>query len=231
MKLQVKGLGAQRKKIAVLGGLGVILVYFLFFSSSNDDVPHPPARAASSAAPVSFRLPVPETKPRSSLGRESQSARPEFKMVTGDKQLDPSTIDPTLRLDLLAKVQAVTLENGERNIFQFGAAPLPPKPEPKIIPRAPGSPGLPEGGGSALGPLAGAPAPPPIPLKFYGYSTPVAKGDKRVFFLDGDDIIVVNEGQMVKNRYKVVRIGINSVVVEDVQFKNQQTLPLEEQPG
>jgi hypothetical protein len=82
-----------------------------------------------------------------------------------------------------------------------------------------------------MGPLAGTPAPPPIPLKFYGYSIPVLKGDKRVFFLDGDDIIVVNEGQMIKNRYKVVRIGINSVVVEDVQFSSQQTLPLEELPG
>jgi hypothetical protein len=36
---------------------------------------------------------------------------------------------------------------------------------------------------------------------------------------------------MIKSRYKVVSIGINSVVVEDVQFQNQQTLPLEEQAG
>ena len=39
------------------------------------------------------------------------------------------------------------------------------------------------------------------------------------------------EGQLVKSRYKLVRVGINSVVVEDVQFKHQQTLPLEEEKG
>ena len=47
--------------------------------------------------------------------------------------------------------------------------------------------------------------------------------------MEGDDIHVVREGEVVKNRYKIVRIGVNSVVVEDLQFKSQQTLPLEEQ--
>jgi hypothetical protein len=53
-------------------------------------------------------------------------------------------------------------------------------------------------------------------------------GEKRAFFLDGDDIVVATEGQLIKQRYKVIRIGVNSVVVEDMQFQNQQTLPLEE---
>ncbi len=238
MNIQIKGSGAQRKKIAILGGLALVLAYFLFFPSSDDDVPHPPARAAASAsstAPAAaFRLPAPETKPRSSLRRESQPARPEFKMSTGETRPDPTTIDPTLRLDLLAKVQSVTLAGGERNLFQFGAAPLPPTPEPKIIPHSQGASGRPgQPGVAADGQPAQAskPAPPPIPLKFYGYSSPASKGDKRAFFLDGEEIIVATEGQMIKNRYKVVRVGINSVVVEDVQFDNQQTLPLEEQPG
>ena len=49
--------------------------------------------------------------------------------------------------------------------------------------------------------------------------------------MEGEDIHVVREGDLVKNRYKIVRIGVNSVVVEDTQFKSQQTLPLEEQPS
>jgi hypothetical protein len=34
---------------------------------------------------------------------------------------------------------------------------------------------------------------------------------------------------MIKKRYKIVRIGVTSAVVEDTEFKsnNQQTLPLE----
>ena len=48
------------------------------------------------------------------------------------------------------------------------------------------------------------------------------------FFLDGEDIIVTWEGDMIKNRYKVVRVGVNSVEMEDTQFKSTQTLQLQE---
>jgi hypothetical protein len=66
-------------------------------------------------------------------------------------------------------------------------------------------------------------------LKFYGYISPSNQPNKRAFFMEGEDIHVVREGDVVKSRYKIVRIGVNSVVVEDMQFKSQQTLPLEEQ--
>jgi hypothetical protein len=152
----------------------------------------------------------------------------QFKLGIGDKQPDPGSVDPTLRLDLLARVQAVGMAGGVRNLFQFGATPLPKIPEPKIpviiTPAVPTpTPGPPP-----------TPPPPPIPLKFYGYATPAPSGAKRVFLLDNEDIIVAVEGQLLKSRYKLVRIGINSVVLEDLQFKHQQTLPLEEekaQPG
>ncbi len=75
------------------------------------------------------------------------------------------------------------------------------------------------------------PPPPPIPLKFYGFVNPLKAGTKRAFFLEGDEIHVAAEGDIIKKRYKVVRIGVNSAVVEDTQFQHQQTLPLEEQVG
>jgi hypothetical protein len=122
----------------------------------------------------------------------------------------------------------VNLEGGERNLFQFGAAPAPKTPEPKIVPKPAGPAAI---AANAPPETPSKPPPPPIPLKFYGYSSQAQQTDKRAFFLDGDDIIVASEGQVIKSRYKVVRIGINSVVVEDVQFQHQQTLPLEEQAG
>jgi len=41
--------------------------------------------------------------------------------------------------------------------------------------------------------------------------------------------VIAAEGDTIKKRYKIVRIGVNSAVVEDTEFKNnnQQTLPLE----
>ena len=55
---------------------------------------------------------------------------------------------------------------------------------------------------------------------------------KRAFFLDGEDIVVAGENDVIRNRFKIIRIGVNSAVVEDTTNKIQQTLPLvEELPG
>ena len=68
-------------------------------------------------------------------------------------------------------------------------------------------------------------------MKFYGYLSARSDAGKRAFFLDGDDIFVVEEGDLIKKRYKIVRIGVNSVTVEDTQFKNTQTVPLQMPPA
>jgi hypothetical protein len=145
-----------------------------------------------------------------------------------EDRVDPMSIDPTLRLDLLAKVQAVNIEGGRRNLFQVGAPPLPPEPTVTMKQDAQVAqmgPQLPPGPPPAPPP----PQAPPITLKYYGYSS--ARGDNRkhAFFLDGEDILVAAEGETVKKRYRVVRIGVNSVVMEDTQFKHEQTLPLQEE--
>ena len=75
-----------------------------------------------------------------------------------------------------------------------------------------------------------APSAPPIPLKYYGFTNTKGEPRKKAFFLDGEDIIVAWEGETVKSRYKVVRVGVNSIEMEDTQFKSKQTLPLEPEP-
>jgi hypothetical protein len=239
MNFHVKGLGADRKKVIILGSVLVLLAVVFYFNvlAPGDDAPVQQARtgqsAVSSARPeaVGGMVRPPEDTRRTQLrpGRGG-GARPEFKVGLKDKQPDPASVDPTLRLDLLAKVQAVRMAGGVRNLFQFGASPLPPKPEPKITLMGAGAPAP---AATPMGPPP-TPPPPPIPLKFYGYAAPAPSGAKRVFLLDGEDIIVATEGQLVKSRYKLVRVGINSIVLEDEQYKRQQTLQLEEekaQPG
>jgi hypothetical protein len=237
MKPRLTGVGADKKKMAALGGLVLILGY-VFYSNvlaPSDDVPAPRPRAAARAAASDAVVsgPATETRPRPPLRPGTQAARLQFKMSPRDQRPDPTAIDPTLRLDLLAKVQSVTLEGGARNLFQFTSAPLPKTPEPKIVPRVPGRAG--RAALAAANVQAAAepakPQPPPIPLKFYGYTSQARQTERRAFFLDGEDIVVASEGQTIKNRYKVVRISINSVVVEDTQFQHQQTLPLEETAG
>lgn len=245
MNLIPSQLGAEPKKLAVLGALAVVLIV-VYVVNRTPDVPQ---QAASITTPVA-RTPVPleslssRTRSASNLTpvpvqggaptRRGEAAiqdfKPTLKLPDG---VDVSRIDPALKLDLLARLQELPLEGGERSLFEFGAAPKPKTPTPtvaKVVPIAP--------------PVATPPAPvtpakpaiPPIPLKFYGYVSEAAGivpgAAKRAFFLDGEDIVVAGENDVIRNRFKIIRIGVNSAVVEDTTNKNQQTLPLiEELPG
>jgi hypothetical protein len=228
--------GAERKKIVFLVVLTAAAAYLLYsnvFSSApgsdSSGSPHAVARPANSPAGSQKATPAPATPSpsaqKAASRRTTQEFRPAWKRKT---TVDTSAIDPKLRLDLLAKVQAVELGPAERNVFQFGAAAAPALPkEPRpIIPKSPAQiRAEQEAAAAAIGP----PPPPPIPLKYYGYTAQRVDGHKRAFFLDGDDIFVAAEGDVVKRRYKVVRIGVNSAVVEDTQLNNTQTLPLAEE--
>jgi len=228
-------LGGDRKRLAMLGGL-VVIGGYLFYSNVVSDSPAPretprPTGALSHTSPAPPEAPgVPPKRPIQT-GRASEDFRPRMpnqKSGKPEDRIDPMSIDPTLRTDLLTKVQGVELAGGSRNLFQFGAAPPPPLPKGDDIVKVKDPASEPP---KPMGPPAPPPPPPPPPilLKYYGYSS--AKGDarKHAFFLDGDEILVAAEGEMVKKRYKVVRIGVNSVVMEDTQFKHEQTLPLAEE--
>jgi hypothetical protein len=66
-------------------------------------------------------------------------------------------------------------------------------------------------------------------FKYYGYKVLKSNGRKEAFLLDGDEIIIAGEDEPVKRgRYKVVKIGVNSITIEDTQFKSTQTLPMQE---
>jgi hypothetical protein len=228
-------LGAERKKVVFLSALAVAAAYLLYTNVFS--TPSSAARTRVSLPPVPQAMPLPAvttpgaaSRPGTAASRRTTSEfRPSFKT----KDLDPSTVDPKLRLDLLAKVQGVDVGPAQRNLFQFGvaAAPAIVKEPRKIIPltqeqiaqqQALLNPGPPQ-----------PPPPPPITLKYYGYAAQRADGRKRAFFLDGDDIFVAAEGELIKRRYKVVRIGVSSVEVEDTQFNHTQPLPLAEEapPG
>lgn len=71
-----------------------------------------------------------------------------------------------------------------------------------------------------------AAAPPPIPLKFFGFANQPGE-PKKVFLSKGEDVFIAGEGEIVDRRYKVVRITPNSVEVQDVVGSGPpQNLPL-----
>jgi hypothetical protein len=142
------------------------------------------------------------------------------------------TVDPTLHLELVKKLQEAAGDTGGRNLFQFGPPPPPPPtpeqiaklnhPEPVVTPQP-----------QNVAPAGPPPPPPPAPisLKYYGLSTARANGKKVAFFMDGEAILMAGEGEMLQKRYRVVRIGVNSVVLEDTQLKREQSVPLASEPN
>ncbi len=241
-------LGAEPKKVMILGGLLAVagVIYFI----NRDDTGGPPREAQQAATPVAKAVdPVKEAtkslmpdlaKPagptRARSQREaSQEFRPTLKAKRPEDRPDPTTIDPTLQLALLTRLKDVKLDRGStRSLFDFSAAPVAivKAPDPgKIKPGAKGATVAVVTPPAVPGPPPGPPPPPPapkIPLKFYGFIENKQSRTKRALLLEGEEIFVAIEGETVKKRYKVIRIGINSVVMEDTEFKSQQTLPLEE---
>src|ERR1043166_2295313 len=220
----------QPKQLAILGILVIVLgvVYWTNRTPSASEVSVAPTSAPSVLNPLGPRPapsgPMPTQRASGRGERVMEDFRPSLKLKEG---VDVTRIDPTLKLDLLAKVRNVPREGGSRSLFEFSQPPAPPQPKVTIKPGPEVAAAKPPESGTP--PAPANPAPPPTPLKFYGYVGGPQSGVRRAFFLDGDDIFVAGENDMIRNRYKIIRIGVNSAVVEDTSNKNQQTLQLVEE--
>lgn len=135
----------------------------------------------------------------------------------------PGTVDPTslnVRLDALQGKRPGPGE-AERNPFRFQPKPPPPPPpQPKTE----------SGGarGAALEPPpvpAGPPPPPPIPLKFFGIVEKPGAG-KVAAFTDCRATYYGREGEVVAGQYRLVKIGIESVVMEYTDGRGRTTIRL-----
>jgi len=233
-------LGTKDKKkvyaLVVLGGVMVWAVYTNLLS--GPDLPPSSSTTGERTAtrnpiiPVVGTGPVSPTATRSRIRTGDSGFHPVLHKKGDEKNpIDPGTIDPTLRRDRLEAVQAVDLEGGSRNLFQFGAPPAPKAEAPKgeetkvfpfVGPRQPAPPPA---------PTAPPPPPPPrpIPLKFYAFWVAREDGRRTACFMDGEEIVMAGEGETLKRRYRVIRINPTSVVMEDLEVKQQQTLPLAEE--
>jgi len=226
---------AEPKKLALLGAI-LVVAGVVYWINSGPNIPEG-AKASSAAAlkvqPAPAVAPRPTSvssapRPATRGGRPPNSAddfRPTLKLPEG---LDISRVDPTLKLDLLGRVREVSVESGSRSLFEFYTPPPPPPPKVTIVPTP--APKIADGKQTEAPKVAQLPPPPPpIPLKFYGLSGGLRSTIRRAFFLDGEDIVQAGENETIRNRYKILRIGVNSAVVEDTVAKNQQTLQMVEE--
>jgi hypothetical protein len=227
-------LGTNNKKQTYFLGLLILVAAYLVYDNvlSGPSVPAQQQRVQRpTAAPAESPIPAaPTTAPRRSGSRNrSEEVHWVFMAKRAEDRPDPASIDPTLFLDRLKKVQAVDLAGGSRNLFQFSTPPVkaaePLKGKEPVVavvkPPAPVKPVV-------TGP---PPDPPPVPppYKFYGYSTARKNGKRTAYFLDGEDILLATEGDTLKRKYKVLRISPTSVMIEDLDAKKQVSVPLTEE--
>lgn len=196
-------LGTENKKktiwAAVLGGLALLAVAYQFLPMFFSSSPSADS-SAQAAGPLATRV-------SATRGKAAKKQRAD-------------NLDPTLRLDLLAASEQTQYEGNGRNIFVS-------RPDEVVIPKAMGNGSTDRA--EVKNPVytpPPVPPPTPIPLKFFGFASKPGE-PKKIFLSQGEDVWVAGEGEIVNRRYKVVRINVNSVEMQDVVNSGPpQNIPL-----
>lgn len=203
-------LGTEKKwQVAAIGGLLIVAVggigYEIYSNFiAGPSVPSHPTVVAQKAAPA--------TSPHSSA-TESSSTGPDAQKLNG------SNIDPTLHLDKLAMSEDVEYAGTGRNIFSADSVPSPQQIEAQLASARNNAPVV------APPVVPEKPKPPPIELKYFGYTQDRNKSIE-AFFVRGDDVFIAKSGEIVDHRYKIGAIQPANVDVTDLGYNNTQNLPL-----
>jgi hypothetical protein len=108
-----------------------------------------------------------------------------------------------------------------RNLFRFKSKAAPPAP---AIARGTAPSMLVN---PALAPPPGPPPPPPITLKFIGIVEAPAKARKLAILSDSAGHVFQGaEGELVEGRYRIVRIGVESIEMSYLDGRGRQTIRL-----
>lgn len=127
--------------------------------------------------------------------------------------------DPALPLENLDKIRKREYTGTGRDIFSTVLPP--PQRAPEEIER------------EARPDRFAGPAPEPelrIPFRYYGYADDPGGRPRRGFFTDGEEIWIAREGDTMLMRFRVVRLGDDSAVVEESATGRRATIPMEQPP-
>ena len=126
---------------------------------------------------------------------------------------------PDIKLETL-KQRRPENEGGQRNPFRFYVPPPPPPPPPPVATVKPPVVAPPPIEPADLKP----PPPPPITLKFIGWLEGVPGKGKVAVFSDCRATMRGSEGDIIDGRYRLVRIGVESVVMEYPDGRGRTTI-------
>ncbi len=124
-------------------------------------------------------------------------------------------------------------EAGRRDLFAFGRVrePEPEEGAPAEVVKTPPPASGPGGtaAGAPGGPMASGPLTPTLPplnLKYIGSVENKAGVKVAVLMTDRKEVLTGQAGQVVANRYRIARIGLESVDLEDVGSGQSRRIPL-----
>ena len=214
--------GAEnRKKTLAAGALGAValvcifIIYNALFAGSS---PAPTPTPAPVATPTHAANATPA---QATTQRPVNTGQPSIAGVDAEKLASTSaSLDPTLDQTAMHRAENLVYSGTGRNIFSLTYTPPPmvlpktppPRPKQQVITPPP--------------PPPGPPPPPPINLKFFG-TAKRASGPIQAFLLQNDNVYLASAGEIVAHKYRIVSINLNSIQVEDLQYNNTQTLPLQ----
>lgn len=132
----------------------------------------------------------------------------------------PAERAPAVHLEALRAEQRVQPGEARRNLFRF-------KPKPASPPPGAGAAraSLPAGAAPAV--LPSGPPPPPIALKFIGIVEKTDKSERLAVLSDGRGVpISGKEGDIIEGRYRILRIGNESIEMAYLDGRGRQTIRL-----
>jgi hypothetical protein len=146
---------------------------------------------------------------------EQSSAPTQPSVLSADTRFVPLTVkEPALQVDRLNELQNDEYTGTHRNIFVAGPMAPPPGAAPVV-----------EASRPFVGPMPPPPPPPlQVPVEFYGVES--SNGKKVALFKNGDDPLIVAEGDTFMSRFRLVRIANTSADVEEVSTGRHATLLL-----
>jgi len=201
-------MATERQRQLILGALVVVLlavVYRLFTATS----PAPVVASNRSAGGA----PAARTQSSAKAGRGTGTAGSE-----GTQGVE----SPDVHLEAL-DAERVRPKSGERNLFRFKPKPPPPPPEPPrpVQPTMPTMPVNP-----VPQPPPGPPPVPPITLRFIGVVDSPTRGRKIAALSDGRNTFQGVEGDIIEGRYRILKIGVESIELAYVDGRGRQTIRL-----
>lgn len=128
--------------------------------------------------------------------------------------------NPQLRIDKIERIKESKYSGIHRNIFSVAAPPPPHPKHPKVDPSKVISPPV----------VPPPPAPLVLPVKFFGYAADPQGNHRRACFTNGDEVIIVAEGDTLMGRYRVLRIANTTLDFEEISSGRRGSAVIEE-PG